>query len=48
MIRKNCAFGLTLIGFGLGVLFSVIVGSCLFQIMVGVAALILGFLLLRS
>lgn len=48
MIRRNCAFGLALIGFGIGVLFSLIIGSCVFQVMVGAAALVLGFLLLRS
>lgn len=48
MVRKNCAFGLMLIGFGVGVLFSLIVGSSFFQVIVGVAALVLGFLLLRS
>ena len=48
MVKKNCAFGLGLIGFGVGVLFSLIVGSCIFQVIVGVAALVLGFLLLRS
>lgn len=48
MVRKTCAVGLALIGFGVGVLFSLILGSNIFQVVVGIAALGLGFLLLRS
>lgn len=48
MIRKNCALGLGLIGFGIGVLFTLVVGPCVFQAIVGIGALVLGFLLLRS
>lgn len=48
MVRKNCAFGIGLIGFGVGVLFSLVVGSDFFQVIVGIVALVLGFLLLRS
>lgn len=48
MVRSKVAIGLGLIGFGLGVLLTAIVGTSLCVVILGIGALVGGFLLLSK